>query len=264
MNIDVAFWLTLLLLICVITWVVDRIWKIRQQPAHILKGGTEFIISLMPVFFVVLVIRSFMVEPFSIPSGSMIPTLQVHDFIVVSKPSYGLRLPVTNTKIIATGEPKHGDVMVFRYPENTAVHFIKRVVGLPGDTVAMRDGQLWLNNKKVPAEVISHRVEGGIYHQTELENLDGKKHLIQRQTVLNPYTGEPDWHYRDGEWEVPEGHYFVMGDNRDNSNDSRFWGTVPESLVEGRAFMVWMHLDADFPWVNFSRNGALDKEYASQ
>jgi signal peptidase I len=259
MNIDVGFWLSLALLICILVWIVDRILKIRKQEKHALKGTVEFVISLLPVFLVVLVIRSFVVEPFNIPSGSMIPTLQVGDFIVVDKFSYGLRLPVIEYKFLGTGEPKRGDVMVFRFPRDPSVHFIKRVIGLPGDTVAMREGHLWLNGKEVPQVQLRHWVENGMFHLLEVENLDGRKHLVQRLAPLNPYTGKPEWRYQDGEWTVPEGHYFVMGDNRDNSNDSRFWGTVPERLVEGRAFMIWLHLDSSFPWVDFSRDGRLDK-----
>lgn len=259
MNIDVGFWLSLALLICVLVWFVDKLFKIRKQDTHWLKSSFDFVISLLPVFFAVLVIRSFIVEPFSIPSGSMIPTLKVHDYIAVNKFAYGLRLPVTGYEFLKTGEPKRGDVMVFRYPRNTDIHFIKRVVGVPGDTVSMRAGRLWLNGKEVPHKPIKHWVKNGYYHLLEVENLSGHKHLIQRRAPINPYTGKPEWHPRDGTWTVPAGHYFMMGDNRDNSDDSRFWGTVPEKLITGQAFFIWMHLDSDFPWVDFSRDGSLDK-----
>jgi signal peptidase I len=261
MNIDVGFWLTLALLVCVLTWVADRIWKFRQrEESSQVKKSAEFVISLLPVFLVVLVIRSFIAEPFNIPSGSMIPTLKINDFIVVNKFSYGLRLPVVNTKFLDTGEPKHGDVMVFRFPRDPSIHFIKRVIGLPGDSVAMHEGHLYLNGQAVPQTKLRDWVEGGVYHELLVENLDGRKHLVQRLAPINPYTGKPEWRHQDGEWTVPPGHYFMMGDNRDDSNDSRFWGTVPENLVEGRAFLIWMHLDSDFPWVDFSRDGRLDKE----
>lgn len=305
MNIDMGFWLTLVLLACVLVWVADKQFKWRraaakpaartegkdvaqsedkeaarttgkpaavpeekdeasseekpEEPSSFVKT-VEFLISLIPVLFVVLVIRSFVVEPFNIPSGSMIPTLQINDFVAVSKSSYGLRTPVGEYKFLDTGEPKHGDVMVFRFPQDPSVHFIKRVIGLPGDRVAMRAGELWLNGKKVENTVRKEWTDGGWHHQVAVEDLDGKRHLIQRMAPINPYTGAPEWRHQDGEWIVPAGHYFVMGDNRDNSNDSRFWGTVPERLVEGRAVVIWMHLDSHFPWVDFSRDGRLDKQ----
>lgn len=262
MNIDIGFWLLLFLIICLIVWVVDRILKIRKSDKHPWKKQVEFAISLIPVFFVVLVVRSFVVEPFNIPSGSMIPTLKVGDFIAVEKFAYGLHLPVTNTEVISTGEPKRGDIMVFRFPKDHETHFIKRVIGVPGDTVSMKQGRLYLNGKKVPHTPLRHWVENGIYHLIAVENLDGHKHLIQRRFPINPYTGKPMRHYRelDGTWVVPPHHYFMMGDNRDNSNDSRYWGFVPESLVEGRAFLIWMHMEDDFPWIGFSRVGKLDKK----
>lgn len=277
MNIDVGFWLTLALLVCLLAWVADKLFKLRQPktkaqpdvkqqaaPAKSIDtpvGKTvEFLVSLVPVLFIVLVVRSFVVEPFNIPSGSMIPTLAINDFVAVSKFSYGLRTPVGEYKFFDTGKPRHGDVMVFRFPQDPSVHFIKRVVGLPGDRVAMRAGELWLNGKKVPVEVKREWTEGGLHHVVAVENLAGKRHLIQRMAPINPYTGSPEWRHQDGEWVIPAGSYFVMGDNRDNSNDSRFWGTVPEKLVEGRAFAIWLHLDSAFPWVDFSRDGRLDKK----
>ncbi len=261
MNIDVGMWLSLALLVCVIFWFIDRLLKIRKrEEPSVIKSVVEFVISLLPVFFIVLFIRSFVVEPFTIPSGSMIPTLKVHDFVVVNKFSYGLRTPVFNYEFWETGEPERGDVMVFLYPRNPDIHFIKRVIGLPGDTIAMRKGRLYLNGKEVPHRELRHWVEGGTYYKLLVENLDGHKHLILRQTRINPYSGQPDWRYRDGVWEVPPGHYFVMGDNRDRSNDSRFWGTVPERLITGQAVAIWMHLDDSFPWIDFSRNGSLDKK----
>lgn len=259
MNIDVGFWLTLLLFVCVLVWLLDRAFKIRKKETHPLKGSVEFVISLLPVFFIVLVVRSFMVEPFTIPSGSMIPTLEVHDFIAVEKYAYGLKLPVTGTKVMGVGEPKRGDVMVFRYPDDTNVHFIKRVIGLPGDHIKMQGGALFINGKQVEQAALRTWVEAGLHYETRRENLDGRWHTIQHVAALNPFTGVPDWHHFEGEWTVPDQAYFVLGDNRDRSNDSRYWGMVPEKLVEGRAFVIWMHLDGDFPWINFSRNGKLDK-----
>ena len=153
MDIDVGMWLTLALFVTVIIWLADKALKLRQRKGMI--GNTvETSNSLISVLFIVLVIRSFIVEPFTIPSGSMLPTLKVHDFILVNKFSYGLRLPVTNTKIIPLGEPERGDVMVFKYPEDTGQNFIKRVVGLPGDRIAVRDNVLYVNGEAVPRELV--------------------------------------------------------------------------------------------------------------
>jgi signal peptidase I len=208
----------------------------------------------------VLVIRSFIVEPFTIPSGSMLPTLKVHDFILVNKFSYGLRLPVTNTKIIPLGEPERGDVMVFKYPEDTGQNFIKRVVGLPGDRIAVRDNVLYVNGEAVPRELVGRERNSQVWRREYVETLGEQPHLIWQEGRVNPYSGDAMIPERtQGEWQVPEGSYFVMGDNRDNSNDSRFWGVVSEDLVVGEAFLIWMHWDPIFSWPSFSRNGAIDK-----
>jgi signal peptidase I len=216
--------------------------------------------SLISVLFIVLVIRSFIVEPFTIPSGSMLPTLKVHDFILVNKFSYGLRLPVTNTKIIPLGEPERGDVMVFKYPEDTGQNFIKRVVGLPGDRIAVRDNVLYVNGEAVPRELVGRERNSQVWRREYVETLGEQPHLIWQEGRVNPYSGDAMIPERtQGEWQVPEGSYFVMGDNRDNSNDSRFWGVVSEDLVVGEAFLIWMHWDPIFSWPSFSRNGAIDK-----
>ena len=212
-----------------------------------------------------LVIRSFIVEPFTIPSGSMLPTLKVHDFILVNKFSYGLRLPVTNTKIIPLGEPERGDVMVFKYPEDTGQNFIKRVVGLPGDRIAVRDNVLYVNGEAVPRELVGRERNSQVWRREYVETLGEQPHLIWQEGRVNPYSGDAMIPERtQGEWQVPEGSYFVMGDNRDNSNDSRFWGVVSEDLVVGEAFLIWMHWDPIFSWPSFSRNGAIDKVEAEE
>ena len=261
MDIDVGFWLTLALLITVLIWLADRALKLRQRKGMI--GSTvETSNSLISVLLIVLVIRSFIVEPFTIPSGSMLPTLQVHDFILVNKFSYGLRLPVTNTKIIPVGEPERGDVMVFKFPEDTRQNFIKRVVGLPGDRVAVRDNVVYVNGEPVERELVdSGRIAPRVWRREYIEHLGEAEHLIWQEGLIDPYNGEPRIPQggTQGEWEVPEGSYFVMGDNRDNSNDSRFWGVVPERLVVGEAFLIWMHWDPIFSLPSFSRNGSIDK-----
>lgn len=259
MDIDIGFWLTLAVLICGSLWLVDRVAGLREKGGHHLRETVEFSNSLLPVFLVVLIIRSFIVEPFTIPSGSMLPTLKVHDFILVNRFAYGLRLPVTNTRIVPVGKPERGDVMVFRFPRNRSLNFIKRVVGLPGDRVAIRDARLYINGEAVPTELVRSAREDGMFESVYLETLNGQPHLMRREAPLNPFTGKPVARGKDGEWTVPEGHYFVLGDNRNNSNDSRFWGMVPDELVLGKAFLIWMHWDPIFSWPSFSRNGAIDK-----
>jgi len=263
LDIDIGFWLTLALAITVVVWLIDKALKLKS------KGGpvgsvVETSNSLISVFFVVLVIRSFIVEPFTIPSGSMLPTLQVNDFILVNKFAYGLRLPVTNTKIIETSEPERGDVMVFKFPENRKQNFIKRVVGLPGDTVQLKDNVLTVNGEIIERDLVNEWVGPGVWRKQYVEQLGDATHLIWQEGKTNPYTGRQLPQARtQGEWTVPEDAYFVMGDNRDNSNDSRFWGIVPEGLVVGEAFLIWMHWKPVFSLPSFSRNGAIDKVEAN-
>lgn len=200
--------------------------------------------SFFPVLAIVLVLRSFLIEPFQIPSGSMIPTLEVGDFILVNKFAYGIRLPVVDTKIIDVSDPKRGDVMVFRYPNEPNINYIKRVIGLPGDLVRYgSDKRLSINGQSVPEMLLAE--EPGSLGSASLyqEKLGEAEHLIRKEMIR--YRVEPD-----REWRVPEGHYFMMGDNRDNSNDSRYWqdeaiaaefaGMVPDRNIVGKAFAVWM------------------------
>jgi len=274
LDIDIGFWLTLALTITVVVWLIDKALKLKSKGGPV-ASVVETSNSLISVFFVVLVIRSFIVEPFTIPSGSMLPTLQVNDFILVNKFAYGLRLPVTNTKIIETSEPERGDVMVFKFPENRKQNFIKRVVGLPGDTVQVKNNVLSINGEEISRELVnewdnhsacSYRGmgQGDNWCREYVEILGGVSHLIAQSGKTNPFTGRkvPKAHTQ-GEWTVPEDAYFVMGDNRDNSNDSRFWGIVPEGLVVGEAFMIWMHWKPVFSLPSFSRNGAIDKVEAN-
>ncbi|MEE3321410.1 MAG: signal peptidase I [Pseudomonadota bacterium] len=263
MDIDIGFWLSLALLVTLIVWGLDKALKLSQKEGPV-ANVVETSNSLISVFFVVLVIRSFIVEPFTIPSGSMLPTLKVNDFILVNKFAYGLRLPVTNTKILDTGEPERGDVMVFKFPENRNQNFIKRVVGLPGDTILIKDNRLFINGELVSRNVV-REVDNGRYWQSEyIETLGGVEHLIWQEGKINPFTGKKVAKMNlDGEWTVPEEAFFVMGDNRDNSNDSRVWGIVPDELVMGEAFLIWMHWKPIFSLPSFSRNGAIDKVEAN-
>ncbi len=200
--------------------------------------------SFFPVLAIVLVLRSFLVEPFQIPSGSMKPTLEVGDFILVNKFAYGIRLPVVDTKIVEVSDPQRGDVMVFRYPSDPSVNYIKRVVGLPGDVIRYSsERRLYVNDQLVAETLIGD--EPGSLGSARLyrEKLGEVEHLIRKE--MGRYRMEPS-----RQWTVPQGHYFMMGDNRDNSNDSRYWqddaipttlaGMVPDRNIVGKAFAVWM------------------------
>lgn len=194
----------------------------------------EYSRSFFPVLLIVLVIRSFVFEPFRIPSGSMMPTLLQGDFIFVKKYAYGLRLPVLETKIIETGEPERGDVVVFRLPSDPAVNYIKRVVGLPGDRIEYDGHRLRINGAPVELQRDDESPDFRGMAQF-VEKLDDREHaiLVERRNYM----------MRDGVYEVPEGTYFVMGDNRDNSRDSRFIGAIPEAFLVGEAVRIWMHMD---------------------
>ncbi len=223
----------------------------------------EYPKSFFPVILIVFLLRSFLVEPFKIPSGSMIPTLLVGDFILVNKYTYGIRVPILNTKLIEVSQPERGDVMVFRYPENTSLDYIKRVVGLPGDRVTYRDKRLYINERLVPQEAdgVYSYLESGLHLvqvQRYLEKLGNHDHSI----IVNPEApalqlgGVRQFQFRENcvynrselSCVVPPSHYFVMGDNRDSSSDSRYWGFVPDSYLVGKAFMIW--------W-NFSQLGRI-------
>ncbi|MDR0188672.1 signal peptidase I [Pseudomonas yamanorum] len=213
--------------------------KLNKEPMLVEYGKSFF-----PVLFIVLVLRSFLVEPFQIPSGSMKPTLDVGDFILVNKFSYGIRLPVIDKKVIEIGDPQRGDVMVFRYPSDPNVNYIKRVVGLPGDVIRYTsDKRLFVNGESVAEKLIGS--EPNTLGSAELyqEKLGAVEHEIRKE--MSRYRSPPD-----NQWTVPAGHYFMMGDNRDNSNDSRYWddpnipkdllGMVPDQNIVGKAFAVWM------------------------
>ena len=210
--------------------------------------AAEYAKSFFPVLLVVLVLRSFLMEPFKIPSASMVPTLQVHDFILVNKFAYGLRLPVAGTKLFSVSDPQRGDVMVF-FPPNDNRYFIKRVIGLPGDEIRLDNNVLYINGVLMPQQPVSVDNTSWPPVMVMKENLQPLEHLMQRFSV-------PTAH---GQYQatVPEGHYFMMGDNRDNSSDSRYWGMVPEANVVGKAVYVWMHWGSWLSLPSFSRNGVI-------
>jgi signal peptidase I len=222
----------------------------------------EYSRSFFPVIFVVLILRSFLVEPFRIPSGSMMPTLLVGDFILVNKFSYGIRLPVLNKKVIDVGDPQRGDPVVFRYPKQPQVDYIKRVVGLPGDEIAYKNKILYINGQAMEQTSIgSYTGSGTGVRMTgankAVEDLHGVEHSILVHPLAPNFSNGCSV-LAHGPITVPEGHYFVMGDNRDNSNDSRCWGFVPDENLVGKAFGVWMNWDPElggFPPIAWERIG---------
>ncbi|WP_370329052.1 signal peptidase I [Balneatrix alpica] len=267
MDLDFALILTLAVLITGVVWLIDILFfagkrKARTELAQ-QQGLTdtqalqklsadpwpvEYAKSFFPVLAVVFVLRSFVVEPYQIPSGSMLPTLEVGDFILVNKFSYGLRMPVINTKLMDLGEPQRGDVMVFKYPGNPRVNYIKRVVGLPGDHVAYLDKRLYINGQEVPEQFLANIPPVQPSLQLFQEQLGDVSHRIYKA---------PTRPRVEAEWEVPAGHYFMMGDNRDNSNDSRYWGFVPEEYIVGKAFYVWLHWENFFSIPSLANNGRI-------
>jgi signal peptidase I len=231
-------------------WLLDKmLWSPKRFPGDKDPVIVEYAKSFFPIILAVLVVRSFLVEPFRIPSASMVPTLHIGDFILVNKYNYGVRLPVINTKVIDISKPERGDVVVFRYPPQPEIDYIKRVVGLPGDRVEYRDKTVYINGKVM--KQTERQKQAGLLGIVPIENtvlseqLGDKSHDIAiapgRQRVLVDHI-------------IPDGEYFVMGDNRDNSSDSRFWGTVPEQNLVGKAFYIWMSWDCNASWSCISWN----------
>ena len=243
---------------------VDRLTRqTRLAPAWL-----EFPASFFPVIAVVFGLRSFLVEPFKIPSGSMIPTLLIGDFILVNKYTYGVRLPVINKKIIDVGSPKRGDVMVFRYPVDPSFDYIKRVVGLPGDKISYQNKRLSINGVDVLTTAMPDYLhsERATYTKQFSEVFDGRTHRILNDEDAQAFiTSAAQFPHRENclynnagvICTVPAGHYFMMGDNRDNSADSRFWGFVPEANIVGRAFGIWMNWGSGLNF-DLSRVGGFD------
>lgn len=210
----------------------------------------EYSKSFFPVLFIVFFLRSFLVEPFQIPSGSMIPTLEIGDFILVNKFAYGVRAPVLNNTIIPTGKPQHGDVMVFFPPHAPETYYIKRVIGVPGDHISYNNHVLTLNGKVIKEDLIAELPAGAPVLRMVKENIDGKEFT----TYKHIHPSRLSVH---GSWVVPEGHYFMMGDNRDNSLDSREWGFVSEEAIVGKAFAVWMHWEKFLSIPSFDHVGVI-------
>jgi signal peptidase I len=254
LNINLALILTLLTAFTGLVVAFDRFYlnrKVDEAGASGSDGNrgletlVEYSRSFFPVLLFVLIIRSFIFEPFRIPSGSMMPTLLQGDYIFVKKYSYGLRLPVLEKKIFDTGAPQRGDVVVFRLPSEPNINYIKRVVGLPGDQITYRHHLLTINGQPVTtARDGAEPVFRNIPRFTE--SLDEREHSILIEAPANSA--------RDGAFTVPDGHFFMMGDNRDNSKDSRFIGSIPETHLVGEAVRVWMHMDG-LEWPDWGRIG---------
>jgi len=275
MDIDFALVLVILVAVCGVIWLLDSLLLKKVRTRNIdeyqqKQGGSrsqkqaeqeleqlarepvvvEYAKSFFPVLLIVLVLRSFIIEPYQIPTGSMIPTLQVGDFILVNKYAYGLRLPVIGTKILDVGEPQRGEVMVF-IPPHEDKYYIKRVIGLPGDRIRYEDKKLFVNGEELPREYLgvtniefgSQSIPGQLYS----EELGGVSHPVQLTDLQLGRQGRTSWI-------VPEGHYFMMGDNRDNSADSRVWGPASETKIVGKAVAIWLHKDPGLNLPNFSRN----------
>ena len=250
-----ALFLFLLLAVTGLVWLFDRYFLRKRRSGEAKQPWwVEYSISFFPVILVVFFLRSFLVEPFKIPSGSMIPTLLIGDFILVNKFTYGIRLPVLNVKIVDIGNPQRGDVMVFRYPANTSLDYIKRVVGLPGDRIEYRDKVLSVNGKVVPRKPLGdyQSRERLQYFPRFLESFDGRDHeiILEKETAADvsrvmefSHSGNCDYNSGGVTCTVPAGHYFMMGDNRDNSSDSRVWGFVPDENIVGKAFFIWLNLN---------------------
>lgn len=279
MNIDFPLILVILVFGSGLIWLLDALFAARPRRARILalqeefprwdQEGTadakrfaesvsrtagepaivEYARSFFPVLTAVFVLRSFLFEPFQIPSSSMVPTLEVGDYILVNKYAYGLRLPVVRHEAVSVGKPERGDVMVFFPPHQNKTYYIKRVIGVPGDIVRYRNKQLFVNGELVPKEWLTAVPAGRSRYRIGMETLADDPHLMQIDER------RPS---RDFSVTVKPGHYFMMGDNRDNSSDSRVWGQVPEKDIVGKAIAIWMHWETFLSVPSFDRVGWID------
>lgn len=287
MSFDFSALLLLLTVVSGVIWAVDaKFYAPGRNQKHRLEADSgavdesnvmepllvEYARSFFPIFFIVLILRSFIIEPFRIPSESMMPTLLTGDFILVNKFDYGIRLPVLNRKIIDYKTPKRGDVIVFRYPEDPSIPYIKRVIGVPGDRIEYRDKTVYINGKPMKQEILgTYYTKATNWTSWHKENLGTIEHEILVNTHISSSFVAMDCKfykviydgYKSTEFTVPDGNYFAMGDNRDNSKDSRCWGFVPEENLVGRAFFIWMHWRFDKIWnlpsweVKFNRIGTI-------
>ena len=253
MDIDLPFILFWAVLACGVVWLVDVLFFRRKRLAKNTEAAepalVEYARAFFPVLLIVLVLRSFLAEPYQIPSESMVPTLEVGDFILVNKYAYGLRLPVFGTKVWDIGSPRRGDVMVF-VPPHDSRYFIKRVVGIPGDRVRYDNKVLYVNGQRLKYELIGE-VTGRGYPPSMRdyrESVDGRSHLIYKTARFEPTQ----------EWEIPPDRYLMLGDNRDMSQDSRYWGLASEENIVGKAVAVWLHKEPGWHLPSFDRNRWFD------
>ncbi len=256
MDFDFSFFLLIATVVTGVIW-GSYIWHLKSQgKPYVLEEEpvlVEYAHSFFPVVLIVLVLRSFIAEPFRIPSGSMMPTLLVGDFILVNKFVYGIRLPVINKKVVELSEPKRGDIVVFRYPKDPSVDYIKRVIGVPHDKIAYSNKRLTVNGQAISETSL------GVYQGVgQGEDMTGAEQFLENLTGIEHHilirNGAPTVEFS---YTVPEGQYFMMGDNRDNSNDSRYWGFVPEENLVGKAFFIWMNWDLQNKGISFERIGTV-------
>ena len=247
---DINFPLVLIILVSVsgIFLLLDKLLASKKNTVNATSKLFEYIGSFFPVLLFVFILRSFLFEPFQIPSGSMIPTLKIGDYILVNKFSYGLRFPVSRFKFLDINSPKIGDVMVFTPPHDKR-YFIKRVIGLPGDDIHIKNNILYVNGEEMQYSSLSEDLQDSDF-VIEKESLKGADHLIQRRKI-------PSRLGKNYRINVPLGHYFMVGDNRDNSSDSRVWGAVPEANIVGKAILTWMHWESFSDIPNFSNAGKI-------
>jgi signal peptidase I len=250
-----ALFLLILLAVTGGIWALDAALLRKRRPANTKQPWwVEYSISFFPVILIVFLLRSFLVEPFKIPSSSMVPTLLVGDFILVNKYVYGIRVPVANRKLIEVARPERGDVMVFRYPEDPSLDYIKRVIGLPGDRIEYRNKRLSINGTPLPLRQMEDYLsrERMQFSRRFVETVNGTDHeiLLDEDAPASlmpgrsfPFAGNCNYNTSGLACTVPAGHYFVMGDNRDNSSDSRVWGFVPDENIVGKAFFIWLNLN---------------------
>lgn len=294
MDFDFNLILVPITLILGIIWLADKLFLKQKKQKGLEKSSAavRWAYDFFPILAVVLILRSFLFEPFNIPSSSMVPTLYTGDFIAVNKYTYGIRLPLINKKIIPINDPQQGDVVVFRYPLNPKIYYIKRVVGVGGDTVSFKNGVLSINGKPIPTQNTTFNANSKLVEQLypadklsaeqakqqgleeesrasyTTESPNGKSHLARHlgENLWYQYASflqqsSPDVIETEGQsWQitVPKGHYFVMGDNRERSADSRFWGFVPDENIAGKAVYIWMHKEGGLHLPTFSRNGIID------
>ena len=273
LDVDFALVLVLTSALSGLFWLLDVVYlrRLRQDALASFARGleargissdlpqrlpllVEYSESFFPVLLAVLVVRSFLAEPFTIPSGSMLPTLEVGDYILVNKFAYGLRVPVLGTKFVSIGEPQRGDIIVFRYPKDPTQNFIKRLVGLPGDHIMVDGAKLYVNGKLVDATFDHQNPDQDPWEQYFREQLGQHQHL--KRQLVGDDSNASGMKFTDVV--VPAGHYFMMGDNRDESDDSRYWGFVPDKNIVGKAFCIWVHKQPGGHLPSFDRDGIVN------